>query len=384
MTAGLPLSDVVSVSVTLEPSAVSTRNFGAMLYLGASTVLSATETMRKYASSEAVGTDFTVTSDEYYASQAYFSQSPQPSTLYVGAKQASETWAAAALRMVQQSADWYCMILPPLTSAVGITAADVLAVAQVIEAASQSRILGVTDVGTDVLNSADEAASLAYEISQANLARTFTQAVPMASGAATSSAAFAAASIFGRNATVDYTANNSVITLKFKNEPGQTALTITETQRAYLDSIDCNYFVNYQNGTAIIQQGVMANGDYIDERIGLDSFQNDLQVSGFNALYGATKIPQTDAGMTTLMSTYNGTCEQYVTNGLFAAGVWTGPNIGSLKTGDTMPDGYYIYKPLVASQSAGDRRARKAVTMQIACKLAGAVHSSNVLVSVVR
>ena len=73
-----------------------------------------------------------------------------------------------------------------------------------------------------------------------------------------------------------------------------------------------------------------------------------------------------------------------MTNGLFAAGVWTGPTIGSLKTGDTMPDGYYIYKPLVASQSADDRRARKAVTMQIACKLAGAVHSSNVLVSVVR
>ena len=128
----------------------------------------------------------------------------------------------------------------------------------------------------------------------------------------------------------------------------------------------------------------MADGTWADTRIGVDAYQNALQTAGFNLLTSQPKIPQTDAGMITIKATYDQTSQVYVANGLFAPGIWDGPSFGALKTGATLNDGYYIYCPPVASQSAADRAARKAVVMQIACKLAGAVHSSNVLVNVVQ
>ena len=46
--------------------------------------------------------------------------------------------------------------------------------------------------------------------------------------------------------------------------------------------------------------------------------------------------------------------------------------------------GYYIYSLPIAQQSQVDRDARKAPLVQIAVKLAGAIHSSTVLVVIER
>jgi hypothetical protein len=98
---------------------------------------------------------------------------------------------------------------------------------------------------------------------------------------------------------VNFTGNNTTITLKFKTEPGVTYETLTTAQAAAIDAINGNVYVYYANDTAIIQQGVMANGDFFDERHGLDWLQNYVQTNLYNLLYtSTTKIPQTDAGVT--------------------------------------------------------------------------------------
>ncbi|MCV5604619.1 DUF3383 domain-containing protein, partial [Escherichia coli] len=85
----------------------------------------------------------------------------------------------------------------------------------------------------------------------------------------------------------------------------------------------------YANDTAILQQGVMANGDFFDERHGLDWLQNYVQTNLYNLLYtSTTTIPQTDAGVTRLLSNVEQSMDQSVTNGLVAAGVWNGGPIG--------------------------------------------------------
>ncbi|WP_336764173.1 DUF3383 family protein [Asaia sp. VD9] len=371
MSAGLPVSDIVSVTVTLSPTAAGTRNFGALLVIGSSGVLGATENLRAYTSLAALAEDFGTTVPEYLAGDMFFSQSPQPSTLYVGEERQGEALTDTIARLASASGDWYGCVIALATAPAD---SAVVAAAQMIEGLSPSRTLFVTTQEAGAMDPTSTT-DLAYLLKQANLSRTACQY--------SSSSPYAAASLFGRNATVDYTANNSVITLKFKSEPGVAAETLSQTQANALDAKNCNYFVNYQNGTAIIQQGVMSNGTFIDVRIGADAYQNSLQTAGFNRLYAATKIPQTDAGMTTLKADYDSVSQAYVANGFFAPGVWEGPPIGAINTGDTLTDGYYIYKPPIASQSAADRAARKAVTMQIACKLAGAVHSSNVLVNIV-
>lgn len=97
-----------------------------------------------------------------------------------------------------------------------------------------------------------------------------------------------------------------------------------------------------------------------------------------------TKVPQTDAGVTRLLSNVEQSMDQSVTNGLVAAGVWNGGPIGQLDSGDTLTKGYYVYAQPISEQAQADREARKAPVIQVACKLAGAVHFADVQINVVR
>ena len=373
MTQGLPLSDIVNVSVTLEPQATSTRNFGSFLILGDSKVLD-NNTLHLYESLDALATDgFTVDSPEYNAAKVFFAQSPQPSTLYIARMDFEGTendLRQAVLGLSQSSCDWYGL---GLAFSKEIDNQQIVEVAKDIEGFSPSRTLWVTtrEVGAIQENSDN---NLAYLLNKAKLSRTWCQY--------SSSNPYAAISAFARIATVDYTGENTTLTLKFKNEPTIESETLTSSQYKVLASRKCNVFVLLQNGESIIQEGYMSDGTWADTRIGVDSLQNNLQVAGFNLLYSDNKIPLTDEGMTTLKNAYDQVCQQYVINGFFASGLWDGPDIGILKTNHMLNNGYYIYAPPIATQSSADRAARKAVTMQIACKLAGAVHFSNLIVNV--
>lgn len=376
MTVGLPLSDIVDVQVTLGPTAAATRNFGTLLILGDSAKIPDASNAVLFSDMASVGETFDATDPEYLAAEIFFSQSPQPSTLYIANFTHSDSDDLNALKLrvnnlVAAASDWYglaiAMTKMPPTS-------DVVGIGSLIESYNPPRTLWATTQEIGAVH-ADSTNDLAYLLNAANLSRTWCQY--------STSSPYAAVSAFARIATVDYTGQNTTITLKFKNEPTITGETLTSDEYAALAAKKCNVFALLQNGDSIIQEGYMADGTWADTRIGCDAFQNALQTAGFNLLYSSTKIPQTDAGMTTIKAAYDGVCQTFVANGMFAPGVWTGPGIGAIKTGDTLNDGYYIYKPSVASQSAADRAARKAVVMQIACKLAGAVHSSDVLVNVV-
>ena len=63
--------------------------------------------------------------------------------------------------------------------------------------------------------------------------------------------------------------------------------------------------------------------------------------------------------------------------------MWGGDGFGALNTGDTLTKGYYVYSP-IAQQAQAEREARKAPVMQVAIKLAGAVHFGDVIINVNR
>ncbi len=141
----------------------------------------------------------------------------------------------------------------------------------------------------------------------------------------------------------------------------------------------------YNNGKAILQHGTMAGGWYFDERHGLDWLQNLMQTEIFNLLYtSATKIPQTEQGVGKISGVIARCCAQGVTNGLIAPGVWNADDIGQLARGDMLTNGFYIYHQPLADQAQSEREQRKAPVFQTALKLAGAVHSVDVLVNVNR
>lgn len=494
MSQGLSVSDVVNVTINMSPIAAAVRNFGALLVLGSSSVIDTNERIRSYTTLTAVGNDFGQTAPEYLAAQNFFSQSPQPSVLYIGrwaqtatsgllhgahlstSQQAianfqaitnggfnitidgtvknitglnfsgaanlnavaaiiatalgasanavwgannqrfdiiskttgatstvsyasagtgtdvstllgltaasgasapvagipAETLLSAVAQMANISNDWYGLAV----AAIGLVDADQIAVSGFIEAANPSRIFGITTQAAATLDPTSTT-DLAYVLAAAKYRRTFIQY--------SSSSPYAVTSMYGRAFTVDFTGNRTTITLKFKQEPGVTAETLTETQAATLKAKKCNVFVNYNNSTAIIQEGQMSDGSFFDEVHGLDFTQNDVQTAVYNALYTSpTKIPQTDAGNEILANVVSARLAQGVTNGLIAPGVWNSAGFGALSQGDTLDKGYYVYAPPVSSQSQADREARKAVTMQCAIKLAGAVHSANVIINVNR
>ncbi len=380
---GLPLSRVTNVTVTLSARAAQGRNFGSMLLLGDSTVIPISERMRLYSSASDIGDDFGVDSEEYKAAVIWFSQSPQPTQVYVGrwAKtlaggEAGEVETLLeAVNALMDFNSWYGLHLA-VPEADYPTDTDIISVAAAVEASGVSRIFGITtdEAGTLV---AATTTDLSSKLKAAGYKRTFIQY--------STSSRYASLSAFARAFTVDFTASNTTITLKFKQEPGVTYETLKTSEADSLEAKNCNVYVYYENDTAILEQGVMSNGDFFDERHGLDWLQNAVQTADYNTLYtSTTKIPQTDAGTTTRMANIEAVLDKAVNNGLFAPGKWTGGPIGQLANGDTLTKGYYLYAESVDDQLQTDREARKGVPIQVAGKLAGAVHYGSVAITVVR
>lgn len=194
---------------------------------------------------------------------------------------------------------------------------------------------------------------------------------------------FAAVTMAAKMLAVDYNASNSVLTAKFKAAPGVTAELLNETQATSLADKNCNVFAAYDNDTNIIQEGVVSNGEFVDVITNTDALAVDLQTGVYNRLYTALKkIPQTDAGMHILTTTCEDVCLKYVNNGALAPGQWNAEGFGNLSDGDYLSTGYYVYAMRMDQQLQADRAARHAPPIQVAAKLAGAIHDSAIHVSV--
>lgn len=280
----------------------------------------------------------------------------------------AETIESCVTTFLNLTNAWYG--LAHATTAV-IADADIINVAALIQGATLSHVYAVTTQEQAAYNPSSTT-DLAFLLQQS---RTFCQY--------SSTSPYAAVSAFGRAFTVNFNASNSTLTLKFKQEPSVLPETLTETQAAALAAKNCNVYVNYNNSTAILQQGTMSNGTFFDVIHGTDWLQNQMQTDIYNALYTSpTKIPQTDAGVAQLAAIVNQDCQLAVTNGLIAPGTWNGPPVGALVTGQFLSTGFYVFQPTIASQPQTQRAARQAPTIQCAIKLAGAVHFANVIISV--
>jgi len=252
---------------------------------------------------------------------------------------------------------------------------QIVAVGQFVEGASISRIFGVTETDTRVLD-ATYTNDLATQFKALNYKRTCVSY---------SANPYAIVSLMGRAFSVNFAANRSTITLMYKQSPGIVAERLTETQAQTLKFKRCNVFVQYQNDTAIIQYGVMSGQAYFDEIHGLDWFADSLQTSLYNLLYQSkTKIPQTDAGQNQLVNGAAGVCQEAINNGLIAPGQWNADGFGQIDRGDFLEEGFYIYTPPMAAQDQSIREQRIAPPIQIALKLAGAIHEIDAIVDVNR
>lgn len=285
----------------------------------------------------------------------------------------AESPVECAAVLSNMSSAWYGLMFQASVQPTDDQSMDVSAF---IEALDIRRIYGVTITDPNVV-SALVTNDLASRQKDAAYSRSFCQY---------SQNAYAIASLFGRMLTVNFNNQNSTITLMYKQEPGVAFETLTTTEANVLQDKRCNVFVEYDNDTAIIQYGVMSGPAYIDEIHGLDWLQNAIQNACYNLLYTSpTKIPQTDAGSQLLVNVITGVLNEGVNNGLIAPGIWTSAvQFGQLVTGMFLKTGYYVYVQPMALQSQADREARKCPPIQVAIKLAGAIHTVDVTIDVNR
>lgn len=371
----LPVSNVVNVSISIAALAAGPRSFGSLLILGTTSgVISTTERMREYSGIKEVADDFGVDAKEYKAALMYFGQSPRPRTLYIAYWDKTATTPevlTVAVNACLDSLKWYGLVI-----ADELSTAQTLSVASLIEAATPVRRFGATTQDVNSLLSTSTT-DLAYKLKEAGFKRTFC--------IFSSTAPYAAASVFGRAFSVNFYATNTTITLKFKQLPGVVAEDLKVSQASALNAKNCNVYAKYNNDTAILQEGINCDGTFIDEGHGLDWFQNHLETVLWNLYYtSTTKIPQTPAGVNRQCGVLERGCEQAVTNGLLGEGLWNGDSFGALSNGDYLPKGFYVFANSLNDQPQSEREARKAPVFQIAAKLAGATHFADVLVAVNR
>jgi hypothetical protein len=276
---------------------------------------------------------------------------------------APETPLEAVTAFVDVSGQWYGLIFGAATQP---TDAQATAVAQYIQGLSRSRIYGITEQDTRVLDSG-YTADIGTALSALNYTRTF--------GQYSSSSPYAVASFVGRAFTVNFSGSKTTLTMMWKQEPGVIAENLKVSQQQSLATKRYNVFAAYDNSSAITQYGVMFGGAYFDEIHGLDWLKDAIENNVYNLLNTSNKTSQTESGVTDIKTVISRALDQGVTNGLIAAGVWNQDGFGQLERGNYLTQGYYIYSSPIDLQPQADRDARKSPPIQIAVKLAGAIHT---------
>lgn len=177
------------------------------------------------------------------------------------------------------------------------------------------------------------------------------------------------ASIAGRAFSVDFTAGNPSITLKFKQLPGITVEDISYSQKLALDAKNCNAFISVA-GNFMLSEGVVSSGRFFDEVHGLDWLQDAIQTNVFGSLYTSRKVPYTDAGIQILAQSVRNALAEGVTAGLLAPG--TDIN------GNFLSEGYTVITVPEAQVSQSDKEARIYKGISFTALGAGAIHGVTV------
>jgi hypothetical protein len=200
-------------------------------------------------------------------------------------------------------------------------------------------------------------------------------------GTLAAATAFAAA-YASRALSTDFTGDGTASTMHLKDlvgfpaDAGLTETIVTACQNAGVD-VYADFGV-----PKVFTSG--ANKFFDDVYIGL-ALKLAIRVAGFNTLATTnTKIPQTEQGMNGLKSAYRQVIKQFVANGAFAPGSWNGATFGDPAdfVRNIADNGFYIFSSPIANQTQTQRASRIAPLIQIACKSAGAIHSSNVMLEI--
>ena len=362
----MALSDYVTVAITQTSAGPTLPGFGVPLIPSYSATW--TERTRVYANLAAVAIDFPVTtSPEYLAATAIFSANPAPSTVMIGrmANKPTKVLSLSALTPTTQASYTYTLQVrgqgfpnQNVTFTSSGSPTDALWAAGIVAALNAVASKNFTAAGaasqdTSTILTAAGNGDLIDTIKTNAYTRTSGFYHPFPS-------VFADFAQLGK--CLPFTPGSE--TWKFKTLAGVPTFPMTATQRANIVARNGNSYESVA-GLSLTFNGQVGSGNFIDVTRGLDALTSDILTSVFGTLAGAAKIPYTDPGIGAIEAALRGSLKRYTDKGVLAAS-----------------PAFTVTVPLVANVSAADKTSRTLNNVFFTGKLAGAVHSANIIGSV--
>ena len=152
------------------------------------------------------------------------------------------------------------------------------------------------------------------------------------------------------------------ITWKFKGLTGQSASKLNTTERSAVLNKNVNLYTPVA-GVEIMEEGTMAEGEFIDVIIGIDWLRARMAENIFGRMVNSKKIPYTDGGIAIIESQIRATLDNGIKKGLLQ------PNPDKY---DGKP--YLISVPKYSEISENDKGNRLLPDITWEATLAGAIH----------
>ena len=366
------ITNVVTVSVQAQPRGLGFYNVNNVIMFTDEepAVDFGTDLYRSYATARDVETDWGTASKAFALAQKVFAQTPNllagGGNLLIAPMLESEELSAAITRLYAN------VYFGGIISAKYLEKEEAVAASDTVQTLDCLFILP-SEKSTDL-----DSGGLFYEV--INKSNTKTKCVLYTTSQ--EEAYKCAAAYAGRGFAVNYSAQNSCITMNLKDLAGMSAdAGIIQTIYTKAKNLGVDLYCSIEGLPKVVSSGAP---EYFDQLLNRLWFVQTAKVTLFNVLARtSTKIPQTEAGMNTLKNAFKAVANQAVYNGFLAAGQWN-----SSETFGNQEDflrnisefGFYIYSMPIREQLQADREARKAPVIQFAGKEAGAIHSASLLV----
>lgn len=192
-----------------------------------------------------------------------------------------------------------------------------------------------------------------------------------------------ASAYMAKSHSVNLAGTKTAITMHLKTLNGilpssYDATELTNAQKVGLDLYG-------QFGGTLAKTFTSGANDFTDNVYNTIAVKRFVQIDVFNLLAGlTTKLAQTDEDVAIILENIERTLTQFVDAGVIAAGAWNSPetfgNVDVFKR-SIAKNGFYVYAKSVSEQVQSDREQRKSPVVQVAFKLAGAIHSVNILMT---
>ncbi|MBQ6514855.1 MAG: DUF3383 family protein [Clostridia bacterium] len=191
------------------------------------------------------------------------------------------------------------------------------------------------------------------------------------------------AAVIGTAMGLELSHKGSAFALCYKTVQGIQPAALTQTEVDSLKALGCNVYVARGYTHLLLENGSVSNGQRYDEVLYVDKIAEDLQNAAVTLLAeNPDKLPQTDDSTAQFINRFSSILMGYTDRGVLASSLWRGADVGPVRNGEIVENGFLLWADSYDDQSDADRAAHKAVPVQVALTLAGSIESIVITVNV--